>query len=404
MAPAARSTLGTTAIMCVAELLTMTGFSTYPALVPVLQAEWRIDSAAAGVVSGALFLGYMLAVPVLSGLTDRIAPARVYVASCALLAAGSAGFALAARGTVSGAICQAIVGAGLAGTYMPGLRLLLDEVTGSRTHTAIAVYTSTFALGSSLSLVIAASTHARLGWRLAFVLAAMGPIVAAALVAWNFRHTPPRASAEPLAFGPVFRDRSALAYIAGYAAHCFELFAVRSWLAAFFVFAGSGSWSVASAARSVAAINLLGPVASIAGNELAVRGRGRFVVAVMLISAALSLAVGAAAGAQPAVVAIVAAAYFFAVAADSAALTTGIVRTSNAATGVTLAVYSFFGFGAAFVGPTLFGVVLDLAGGVHQPRAWLAAFALLSLVSLIGAASIARGLRGKQVPLEGTQV
>src|SRR5262245_15377592 len=105
--------------MCAAELLAMTGFSTYPALVPVLQAEWRIDSAAAGIVSGALFLGYMLAVPVLSGLTDRISPARVYVASCALLSAGSVGFATAARGTVSGAICQAIVGAGLAGTYMP---------------------------------------------------------------------------------------------------------------------------------------------------------------------------------------------------------------------------------------------------------------------------------------------
>jgi MFS family permease len=387
--------------MCAAELLTMTGFSTYPALVPVLQGEWRIDSASAGVVSGALFLGYMLAVPVLSALTDRIPSARVYVASCALLAAGSAGFALLAEGTVSGAICQAVVGAGLAGTYMPGLRLLLDEATGSRQHTAIAVYTSTFALGSSVSLLMAASTHARFGWRSAFLIAAVWPIVAAALIAWNFRGAGPRRSAEPLSFGAVFRDASAVAYIAGYAAHCFELFAVRSWLAAFFVFAGSGSWSVAAAARSVAAINLLGPVASIAGNEIAVKARGTFVVGVMLASAVLSLGVGATAGARPALIAIVAGAYFFAVAADSAALTTGIVRTSGAPTGITLAVYSFFGFGAAFVGPTLFGVVLDLAGGAHQPRAWLAAFALLSFVSLIGAASIARGLRGKEVtPVE----
>src|SRR5262245_39549650 len=228
--------------MCGGELLTMTGFSTYPALVPVLQAEWQIDSAAAGVVSGALFLGYMLAVPVLSGLTDRMSSARVYVASCALLAAGSAGFAIAARGTVSGAIWQAIVGAGLAGTYMPGLRLLLDEVTGSRTHTALAIYTSTFPLGSSLSLVITAAAHVRFGWRMAFLLAAIGPIAAAVLVASSFKGISSRRSAEPLAFGPVFRDRSALTYVAGYAAHCFELFAVRSWLAAFFVFAGSGSW------------------------------------------------------------------------------------------------------------------------------------------------------------------
>src|SRR5262249_41040118 len=141
---------------------------------------------------------------------------------------------------------------------------------------------------------------------------------------------------------------------------------------------------------SVAAINLLGPVASIGGNEIAERGRGTFVVAVMVISAALSLAVGAAAGARPALVVIVAAAYFFAVAADSAALTTGIVRTSSAPSGVTLAVYSFFGFGGAFVGPTAFGVVLDFAGREHYPRAWLAAFGLLSFVSLLGAASVAK--------------
>jgi len=389
----ARSALRTTVIICVAEVLTMTGFSTYAALVPVLQAEWRIDSAAAGVVSGALFLGYMLAVPVLSGLTDRVTSSRVYVASCGLLALGSAGFAVSARGTVSGAICQGIVGAGLAGTYMPGLRLLLDQLTGGRIHTAIAVYTSTFALGSSLSLLIAAWAEAHASWRLAFLIAAAGPVVAAALVAWAFRHAPPRTSKQPLAFRAVFRDATAVAFIAGYAAHCFELFAVRSWLAAFFVFAGSGSWTVASAASAVAGINLLGPIASIGGNEVAVRGRGTFVVGVMLVSAVLSLAVGASAGAGPALVLVVSAAYFAAVTADSAALTTGIVRTSGAGTGVTLAVYSFFGFGAAFAGPTLFGVVLDLAGGAGTPRAWLAAFALLSAISVLGALSVARGLR-----------
>jgi MFS family permease len=56
--------------------------------------------------------------------------------------------------------------------------------------------------------------------------------------------------------------------------------------------------------------------------------------------------------------------HFVAVMADSAALTAGLVAaTPPAKRGATLAVYSFFGFGAGFLGPLAFGLVFDLAGG-----------------------------------------
>ena len=77
------------AILCVAEVLTMTGVSTYAALLPVLRAEWRATNTLAGVISGAFFAGYMAAVPVLVSLTDRTPARRVYVFGCVALAGGA---------------------------------------------------------------------------------------------------------------------------------------------------------------------------------------------------------------------------------------------------------------------------------------------------------------------------
>ena len=86
------------AVLCIAEILTMTGVATYVALLPVLRAEWQRHNTLAGAISGAFFAGYMAAVPILVSLTDRIAARRVYVCACGALALGSIAFAYT-RGT-----------------------------------------------------------------------------------------------------------------------------------------------------------------------------------------------------------------------------------------------------------------------------------------------------------------
>jgi MFS family permease len=90
----------------------MTGVSTFPALLPVLRAEWHTTNTLAGAISGAFFAGYMVAVPVLVSLTDRIAARRVYMAGCGALAAGSIAFSYA-PGPSGGMAAQALLGAGL---------------------------------------------------------------------------------------------------------------------------------------------------------------------------------------------------------------------------------------------------------------------------------------------------
>ena len=81
--------VGIVAILCAAEVLTMTGVSTYVALLPVLRGEWHATNTLAGTISGAFFAGYMLAVPALVSLTDRVPARRVYLAACTALAAAA---------------------------------------------------------------------------------------------------------------------------------------------------------------------------------------------------------------------------------------------------------------------------------------------------------------------------
>jgi MFS family permease len=76
------------------------------------------------------FAGYIATVSYWTALTDRVDGRRVYLAGCALAVLASVGFGLAADGFWAAALFQALLGAGVAATYMPGLRLLSDRISG----------------------------------------------------------------------------------------------------------------------------------------------------------------------------------------------------------------------------------------------------------------------------------
>ena len=77
--------------------------------------------------------------------------------------------------------------------------------------------------------------------------------------------------------------------------------------------------------------------------------------------------------------------YSMTVTADSAAITSGAVATAlPGQRGATMAVHSFIGFAGAFVGPIVFGVVLDLAGGGGSTLAWGLAFLSSGLAVALG--------------------
>src|SRR5258706_212132 len=362
MTPVIRSAPRVIAWMCAAHVASMTGFAAYSTLLPRLQDEWGLNNPQAGFISGAFFAGYMAAVPLLTSLTDRVDARRVYLVSSAVAAAALAGMALLAEGLVSASLMQLAAGAGIAGTYMPGLRALTDKVSGTGAQSgAVSFYTAVFGLGTSLSILLSGWIAGALGFRWAFGLGAIGPLAAGLMVALGLPAKRPRPlhGTHVLDFRPVLKNREVRPYIFGYAVHCWELFGSRSWLVAFIVFAqqsqiAGGAAPAAWSAVTIAAIaNLFGPAASIGGNELAMRhGRERLIWMAMLASGALTCALGFAAALPWYALVGLVMLHMCLVMGDSSALTAGLVtRIDERVRGAAMAVHSMLGFGAGVLAP-----------------------------------------------------
>lgn len=379
------------AAFCGAEILGMAATMTFPALLPEFLAEWRISNTEAGWVNGIFYAGYAVAVAILVSLTDRIDPRRVYLAGTALAGVAALGFALLAEGLWTAMAFRLLGGVALAGTYMPGLRILSDRLSGPRAGRYFSFYTASFSIGSGLSVLLAGLVAEPLGWRWAYGIAAACPLLAMVLAVWaapsDVAADRQQRSGALLDFRPVLRNRPAMGYVLGYAIHCVELFGFRSWLVAFLTVAALavGGPGRAEIAWIATAILLLGVPASILGNEVTMRrDRGGVIAIVMLATALVGCVVGFLPGLPFALVVLVVAVYGFLIMADSAALTVGAVTAADPSLkGATLAVHAMLGFSGAFVGPLMFGAVLDLSRDAPG-GGWGFAFASLGLVVVMG--------------------
>ena len=282
--------------LCLAEVFAMTGFAAYWSLLPVLQPDWGMNNAAAGWLSGAFFGGYVLAVPFLTAMTDRVDARHVFILGAVLSAGALIGMSFLATGFWSALPWRVIAGAGLAGCYMPGLKVLTDRLPEARHARAVAFYTASFSIGTALSYALAGGALEWFGWRGAFLFAAVGPVLSVVAAVTLVAPRAPEAATEErrhvLDFRPVLRSRETMGYIVAYAGHGAELFAMRSWIVPFLVFClGSGGAFELDATLFATMTSLIAVVSSIGGAELALRvGRARLITWVMLATFALSAA------------------------------------------------------------------------------------------------------------------
>lgn len=380
-------------LLLAAHVLSMLGFSTFAALLPELRDAWRLSNSEAGAIASAFFAGYVATVSYWTALTDRTDARLVYLAGSTLAVAGLLGFGLTAEGLASALAFQFLLGAGIAATYMPGMRLLSDKLAGAAQSRFVAFYTSFFGIGTALSLAVAGAATAAFGWRAAFIASAVGPFAAGAIVMLGVGPShalqgAPRAfslaSLFPInAWRRVLADRAALGYTLGYVVHCIELFGTRGWMVAFLAYAAgrqaAGDGFPWSAAAIAAVVNLLAVPASILGNEAALRiGRRRWILAVMVASAACGMALALAAPLHWALVFALLAAHSMLVMADSGTLTAGLVAAAPAELrGAAMGCYSLSGFAGGMLGPVMFGAALDAAGGAGVAAAWVWGYAAI---------------------------
>jgi MFS family permease len=359
--------------------------------------QWGLSATEAGLMASSFALGYMLAVPVLTALTDRTDARLILLTGSAVSGLATFSFGLLAEGLWSAIAIWSIAGIGFAGAYMPGLKALVDRLPPGDSSRSVTLYTATFSVGVGLSFLVAQLAADALGWRSAFHITALGPLamIAACLGMAPIKPTP--SSRRLLDFKPVFRNRPAMGFILGYGAHCFELYALRTWIVAFWTYVAArngGSALLEPMTVSVVAAVLAMP-SSIIGNEAAIRfGRHRAIVLFMCIAGIVATMIGAAAGAAPALLLALLLVYSIAIPADSGALTSGMTLSAQPEhRGATMAMHSTVGFGLSAAGAWGIGLALDAGGGMQTSTGWLAAFLVMAAGGLTGPVAIWWSLR-----------
>jgi predicted MFS family arabinose efflux permease len=378
--------------VCAAQVFAQIGAYTLPALLPTFILEWSLSNTEVGLLTGIFYAGYIIAVPFLVTLTDRIDPKKIYVGSVLTTLLSHLGFVFFASDFESAFFFRILAGIGWAGTYMPGLKVLADNLDGRLQTRAVSFHAAGVGVAGSTSFFMAATIESASNWQWAFVAAA-GCSAMAALLAIIFM--PSRAKAPRVAkgalfdFRPAFRNHSSLAYSVGYMAHTWEMFVQRNWVIVLLVYVAAEAGvdePLIPPAYVVFAIGMLGTWASVAGNEMAIRfGRQRWVIGVFLASmmALLAVALTVSSGLYWPVV-ILCVIHGILVYADSSSLTAGASGNADPERrGAQLALHSVLGYGGGFVGAVVFGIVLDLSGG-QSTIGWLAAFGSVMLVLTVG--------------------
>ena len=395
------------ALICTAQVLAQIGAYAWPALLPDFIPRWNLDYSEAGWITATFYLAYMLSVPVLVTLTDRIDPRRVYLFGVGCTVLGHLMFAFLADGFWSATLARVIAGIGWAGTYMTGLKLLADRVDGKMLSRAVTGHAASLGVSSALSFVIAGALAQFWGWQGAFIVASICA-VAAWLIAATFAPKQVRKGPrEPWSwslfdFRSVFKNRSAMAYSLGYCVHTWEMGAMRGWAVAFLTYVALRDHvetAFFGPTVMTTAMALFGACASIGGNELSIRmGRQRLIRMAMAGSMICALTMGFLGGFNYPVAAFLVVLYGMVIWLDSSSLTAGAAGSAYPdRRGATLAVHSMLGYGGGFIGPVVVGWILDSAGGPSH-LAWGLAFGHIA-IAMLGARIAFTWLRPKA--LEG---
>ena len=385
----------TVALMCVAHVLSLLSFAVYPTLIPLLQVEWHATNTEMGWVAGIYFGGYIIAAGVLVSLTDRFNARDVYLLSMLLGVLSAVGFAIATTGVVSASIWRCLQGVAIAGTHFPGLKALVDAVPDRVQSRTVAVYTACLGFGVATSFFVTGLLVNHIAWQWIFIVSALGPLAALGISYLFLPSVPPKRRKKKFSifsnFKSVLKNRKVLGFSTAYSVHNVELFVFNSWIVAYLAFAFSqhepGSFGFDwNPALIVAVVSFISQPFSILTNEIAERtNRIKIIFIVMFVSASIGIALGFASPVSIVLIVALACLYGIFIVADSASITSAVVRHAKAKLrGTTMAFHSLIGFLGAFIGPIVFGAALDITGGAHDAYSWGFAFVLTAVIVMIG--------------------
>ncbi|HVP07992.1 MAG TPA: MFS transporter [Burkholderiales bacterium] len=388
------------AAMCASRVLSAAWIVAYSAVLPLVREDWGLSARDAGMIQGAFHLGYLASLFVVGFLADHFGAKRAF------LAAGVAGFlspiafALFVDGFWSALWLHALTGLTQGSYYTPVLAIVNEHVAHERRGRAMGLMIAASSAGYALALGAAGLVVSHAGWR-----AALGVVAAMPLVAWliafvtlgatpNIVHPRPAGHTLAKSIPAVLRNRRGMLSVWGYTFHSWELLGLWAWMPAFLTAAltASGTAPAQAAALGVllAALTYVANIGgSIAGGVMSDRwGRTQTILLWSCASLALTSSIGWLIALPVTLLVAIACLLNFSAIADSSVHSTVIAESVPPhILGAAYAVRSVVGFGTGVVSPVVFGWALDFAGGGRSSGdafAWGLAWTTLALGGLLG--------------------
>ena len=383
-------------LSCFVQMVSMTGFAVWPIYLVELQSQWNLSNSEAGWISGSFYIGYVIATPFLVSMTDTFDARKLYCFSSLLGCFGLLLFSFFASNALNASLCWSLVGAGLAGTYMPGLQILNSRLNKISREKYVAVYTSFFGLGVAFSFSLFGILKSyQISWEHAFIFASVILFLCAFPLLLFSGKEIEEINKKPYQgiikvivpiFG-TFKNKKALPFILGYGGHTYELFGFRSWTFPCILFLSNhfnNSVSDAFIANCIGLMGFLGIFASIYGAKYCIgKDRAKIVSKMGLICFIGSILTAISFWFSFWLALLMLLIYNALIVLDSGSLTTGaVVNGKPEDRGVRLALHSMVGFFGGALGGPVIGFILDNFGGQTSHLAWFLSFIFLGLGSL----------------------
>jgi MFS family permease len=292
---------------------------------------------------------------------------------------------------------HALTGLTQGGYYTPVLAMVNEHVERARRGRAMGFMIAASSAGYALALGVAGLMVSFAGWRWALAVVAAMPVVSwlIALVAMratpNIVHSRPEGHTIFASIPAVLANRKGMLSVWGYTFHSWELLGLWAWMPAFLTAAlMMHAGEAAALGLSLSALTYVANIGgSIAGGVMADRwGRTQTILLWSFVSLVLSLSIGWMIALPVALLVAIACFHNFSAIADSSVHSTVIAESVPPhILGAAYAVRSVVGFGTGVISPVVFGWALDLAGGGKASGdafAWGIAWATLGLGGLLG--------------------
>ena len=385
--------------ICASRLLFAQIFVAYAAILPLLQRQWDMTSAQAGLVQSGWHAGYVVSLFAAGLFSDRFGARRTFLAMSAAACVTSLAFAALANDARSALALYTLAGACAGGSYTPVLAIISQRFTPATRGRAMGWYLAAASLGYAVSLGVSGPLVAWGGWRFSLYVAAFSTVAGLILGAMLMRHV----HDEPHLAHPVqparrrmrevLANRPAMKVIWAYTFHSWEVLGLWAWMPAFLAVAAARGTALDVGAVGLGALlagltHLTSVAGSLAGGAWSdARGRTAVMLGMGIASIACGLAIGWLVAAPLALLVAVAMLFNLAAIGDSSVYSTALTEVVPARIlGSAYAIRSVMGFGAGALAAWVFGAVVDAGRAAALPEAavWGLAWATLAIVALPG--------------------